>query len=289
MNRTRLLVVATAIGALALSACSPSEPEADAPSPTASKTCTKDSLTTLSPGKLTIATGDPAYEPWVMNDDPASGEGFEAAVAYAAAAQLGYAHGDVTWVRTTFDGAIAPGPKTFDWNIQQFSISDERKKAVDLSTPYYDVTQAIVSYQGSPIEGATSVADLKSAKLGAALGSTSLDVAEEVIAPDKQVSTFNDNAAGVSALKNKQVDGLVVDLPTAFYLVQAEIDGGVIVGQVPVPEGQQAEQLGILLAKDSPLTACTSQAVDELSADGTLTHLEQKWLATEADAPMLAQ
>jgi polar amino acid transport system substrate-binding protein len=288
MSRTRSFLALTAAGLL-LAACG-QETETATPSAPASadaEACTRDALQTKQPGTLTIATGEPAYEPWVVNDEPESGEGFEAAVAYAAAEQLGYAEADVRWVRTTFDGAIAPGPKDFDWNIQQFSITEDREKAVDFSSSYYDVNQAVVSFEGSPIAGATSVAELKGATLGAAVGSTSLDAAQQQVAPDSDVQVFNDNAAAVAALKNEQIDAIVVDLPTAFYLVAAEIDGGVIVGQLPNAEGGTTDQFGILLANSSPLTACTSQAVDALRADGTLDALAEQWLGTDAGAPTL--
>ena len=286
MNRTRTLA-ALAVAGLALAACSPaSDTAAEAPASASGASCDKATLETRTPGKLVIATGQPAYEPWVKDDAPESGEGFEAAVAYAAAEKLGYDPADVQWDRTTFDVAIAPGAKDFDWNIQQFSITDDREKAVDFSSSYYDVNQAIVSYKGSPIADAKTLADLESAKLGAAVGSTSLDAAQG-LATGEEVAVFNDNAAAVSALKNEQVDGLVVDLPTAFYLVAAELDNGVIVGQLPAAEGATTDQFGILLTNNSALTACTAQAVDELRADGTLATLEQKWLGSDAGAPTL--
>ena len=286
MNRTRTLA-ALAVAGLALAACSPASDTATEPSASASgASCDKATLETQTPGKLVIATGQPAYEPWVKDDAPESGEGFEAAVAYAAAEKLGYDPADVQWARTTFDVAIAPGAKDFDWNIQQFSITEDREKAVDFSSSYYDVNQAIVSYEGSPIAGAKTLADLESAKLGAAVGSTSLDAAQG-LATGEEVAVFNDNAAAVSALKNEQIDGLVVDLPTAFYLVAAELDNGVIVGQLPAAEGTTTDQFGILLPNNSALTACTTQAVDALRADGTLDTLEQKWLGSDAGAPAL--
>lgn len=282
MPRTRWMALLAVTG-LALTACSPSSDSADeSPSPSASQACTADALATLTPGTLTIATGDPAFDPWVLDNDPSSGKGFESAVAYAAAEKLGYAHDDVTWVRTTFDGAIAPGPKTFDWNIQQFTITADRKQAVDFSSPYYEAPQAVVTYKGSPVASASTIEALKSAKIGAAVGSTSLDAAEEAIDPEAQVQVFSDNAGAVTALKNKQIDAIVVDLPTGAYLVSAEIDGGTIVGTLPT-----ADPYGILLAKGSPLTACTTQAVDALRADGTLTELEKLWLSSYADVPAL--
>lgn len=286
MNNTRTLA-ALALAGLALTACSPASDTATEPSASASgASCDKATLQTATPGKLVIATGQPAYEPWVKNDAPESGEGFEAAVAYAAAEKLGYDAADIQWARTTFDGAIAPGAKDFDWNLQQFSITEDREKAVDFSSSYYDVNQAVVSYKGSKIADAKTQADLQPAKLGAAVGTTSLDAAQG-LGTAEEVAVFNDNAAAVAALKNEQVDGLVVDLPTAFYLVAAEIDGGVIVGQIAGSEGAASDQFGILMANNSPLTECTSQAIDQLRADGTLDTLEQTWLGSDAGAPAL--
>jgi len=285
----RLLLAGAATACLALAGCASGTDDA-AETPAAAD-CTKDALQTLTPGTLTIATGQPAFSPWVIDDDPTNGEGFEPAVAYAAAAELGFGVEDVTWVRTTFDSAIAPGPKTFDWNLQQYTITAEREAAVDFSSPYFDVTQAVLTVQGSPIDGATTVAELKDAKFGAAIGSTSLDDAEEVIDPTQQVAVFNDNAAAVAALKNGQIDGLVIDLPSAFYLRDdptAGLDGtGTIVGQLPTTASGQPDQLGILLAKNSPLTACTSQAVDTLRESGALQELQDQWLGSDQGAPVL--
>jgi polar amino acid transport system substrate-binding protein len=284
------LVLIPAAAALLLAACGGSTAtSSSSASPTesgsASATCSPASLQTVQSGVLTVATGDPAYPPWVEDNKPESGKGYEAAVAFAVAKKLGYTDAQVTWIRTGFDEAIKPGKKSFDFNIQQYSITDERKKAVDFSSSYYDITQAVVTYAGSPIANATSVAELKGAKLGAAVGTTSLKAIESGIAPTTQAQVFNDNAAAVTALKNKQIDGLVVDLPTAFYLAGAEIDNGKIVGQLP-DSTTPAEQLGLLLAKSSPITTCVTQAVDALRADGTLATLQDKYLA-QAGAPVL--
>ena len=264
--------------ALTLTGCSSSD---SATSESAS--CAKADLATVTEGKLTIATGEPAYYPWIIDDAPQTGNGFEGAVAYAVAKQLGFEAADVTWVRTTFDSAVTPGEKNFDFNLQQFSITEERKTAVDFSSPYYTAPQAIVSFKGSKIDGKTSLADLKGAKLGAAVGTTSLDAIESQIGSKPQV--FNDNAAGVSALKNKQIDGLVVDLPTAFYLSGVEVPNGLIVGQLP--STGTGDQFGLLLSKGSKLTPCVSGAVDAITADGTLAAITDKWLATNAGAPVL--
>lgn len=282
-----------ALFALVLSSCSessntaaPAESQA-AEASAANTECSPESLQTLEAGTLTIATGEPAYEPWVLNDAPEKGEGFEAAVAYAVAKQLGYSSDAVKWVRTTFDAAITPGPKTFDFNIQQYSITDERKKVVDFSSAYYFSNQSIVSYKGSKIEGITTIADLKAkgAVLGAAVASTSLDTIEQQFGLKAQV--FNDNAAAVAALKNGQIDGLVVDLPTAFYLSAVEVPNGLIVGQVENRDSND-QGAGLLLAKDSPLTKCVTSAVDAIRDSGELKTITDKWLASSAGAPYLS-
>ena len=261
-----LKVIPLLVAALVLTACSSSDENS---ATSESTTCAPDSLATVEAGVLTIATGEPAYEPWVLNDAPESGEGFEAAVAYAVATQLGYDQSQVKWIRTTFDGAIAPGPKDFDFNIQQYSITEDRKKVVDFSSAYYKSNQSIVSFKGSKIEGVTSIADLqaKNPKLGAAVASTSLDAIENQLGLKPQV--FNDNAAAVAALKNGQIDGLVVDLPTAFYLSAVEVPNGIIVGQLE-NSASADEGAGLLLAKDSPITSCVTQAVDAIRDNGTL-------------------
>ena len=277
-NRKGLVIALTVAFAFGISACSSSDS-----TESASASCEKADLATIENGVLTIATGEPAYYPWVIDDAPESGEGFEAAVAYAVATQLGFSKDEVKWVRTTFDGAVTPGEKNFDFNLQQFSITEERKAAVDFSSPYYTAPQAIVSFKGSKIDGKSSIADLKDAKLGAAVGTTSLDAIESQLG--LKASVFNDNAAGVSALKNKQIDGLVVDLPTAFYLSGVEIENGIIVGQLP--STGSGDQFGLLLTKGSALTSCVSGAVDAITADGSLASITDTWLATNTGSPVL--
>ncbi len=276
--RNGLVIALTVAFAFGISACSSSDS-----TESASASCEKAELATVADGVLTIATGEPAYYPWVIDDAPESGEGFEAAVAYAVATQLGFSKDEVKWVRTTFDSAVTPGEKNFDFNLQQFSITEERKAAVDFSSPYYTAPQAIVSFKGSKIDGKTSIAELAGAKLGAAVGTTSLDAIESQLG--LKASVFNDNAAGVSALKNKQIDGLVVDLPTAFYLSGVEVENGIIVGQL-APSGS-GDQFGLLLTKGSALTSCVSGAVDAITADGTLASITDTWLATNTGSPVL--
>ncbi|SCF48082.1 amino acid ABC transporter substrate-binding protein, PAAT family [Micromonospora matsumotoense] len=283
-SRTRAAATA-AVLLVAVAGCAPQEvtPTPDAV-PTAA-TCAKDSLKTRTPGKLTVATDEPAYEPWFKGNKPDSGEGFEAAVAYAVAGKLGYTPGDVTWTRVKFDTAIAPGPKTFDFDINQFSITEERKQAADFSAPYYLVRQTVIALKSSKIAGKKSVADLKNAKLGAQVGTTSYQAITALIQPTVKPQVYNSNDDAKKALQNGQLDGLVVDLPTAFYITGSELPEATIVGQLPQVGAPEA--FGLLLDKDSPLTLCVSKTVGELSGDGTLKQLEQKWLTQVAGATEL--
>jgi polar amino acid transport system substrate-binding protein len=256
-------------------------------SASASTTCSKDQLKTQTAGKLTIATDKPVYEPWFSDDKPENGKGFESAVAYAVAKQLGYAQGDVTWTRVPFDSVIQPGPKKFDVDINEVSITDKRKQAVDFSSGYYDVAQAIITTKGSKIANAKSIADLKNAKIGAQVGTTSFDTIKNVIKPSSDPAVFNTNDDAAKALGNGQIDGLVTDLPTAFFITgSGEVKNSSIVGQF-ANTGGTPEQFGLVLDKGSSLTSCVSQAVDALRSAGTLKQLEQQWLAQSAGAPVL--
>ena len=231
---------------------------------------------TVTPGKLTIATGDPAYEPWVLNDDPESGEGYEAAVAYAVAEQLGFDADDVVWTRTTFDAAIAPGPKDWDMNIQQFGITDERKQAVDFSSGYYKDTRAVIVKKDGKFADATSLADLKDAVVGATVGTQGYTYAKEKI--NDNVQTFNDDASLAQALDAGQIDALVADTTVCVYMVQSgQVADGVVIGRIA--DSEDKDGMGIVLPKDSKLTSAASKAVDELQSDGTLQKLQDEWLA----------
>lgn len=242
---------------------------------------------TVTAGKLTIATGEPAYYPWVIDDEPESGEGFEAAVAYAVAEEMGYAKADVVWVRTLFEEAIAPGPKDFDLNVQQFSITDERKQAVDFSSAYYETSQVVITVEGSAAADATTLADLKPLLVGAATGTTSFTAVETLIAPDLGAQAFSTNDDAKLALESGTVDAIVVDLPTAFYLTGVELTGGKIVGQLPTDAATAGDAFGFVLEKDSPLTAQVTAAVDTLRQNGTLDELAATWLADAGEAPKL--
>ena len=292
---TRLAVVVMAMSML-LAACGGT---AVSPSASVDASCAKDKLTLKTAGKLTLSTDNPAYSPWFQggnegatvwtgdyNNDPTKGKGYEGAVAYAVAAKLGFTANEVVWIQSAFDQSFAPGVKDFDLFLNQVSIKPARAEAIDFSTGYYDAAQGVVTIEGSPIAGATSIADLKTAKLGAQIGTTSLDAINNVIKPDTAAAVFNTNDEAVAALQGGIVDGIVTDVPTAFIMRDAQLTGGIIVGQLPSAGGAQ-EQFGIVMEKGSPLTACVSAVVDALKADGTLAAFLKEWIADKASAPVL--
>jgi polar amino acid transport system substrate-binding protein len=253
----------------------------------AAGSCEPGDLPLKEDGTLTVATGEPVFEPWMVDDDPANGEGFEGGLVAALAEEMGFSTDDVTFVRTGFDEAIAPGPKDYDFNIQQFGITGERDEVVDFSDGYYTVEQAIVANADSEIADAGSLADLQDAALGAAVASTSLDYIDEVIQPDEDAAVFNDNADAKSALDAGQVDGLVFDLPTAYYIVSAEIPDAEIVGILPTVG--ETEELGLLFEDGSDLVPCVNEALAALEEDGTLAALQEEWLAAGGDIPTLSE
>lgn len=287
----------TAAGTLALTLTACGSPAPAAPEPAGTSTAGAETtaadpagtsevrLETVTDGKLTIATGEPAYSPWVEENAPESGAGFEAAVAYAVAEELGFADEDVVWVRTTFDSAIAPGAKDWDFNLQQFTITAERRNAVDFSSPYYTTAQAVVALEGSPAATATSAADLKELTFGVQAGTTSASIFEAAVEPTTQPLIFNSSQDTVQALKGGQVDAIVVDLPTGLYLAAAELDGGVVVGQFADTAG--GDDFGLVLPKGSPMTDPVTAAVDALREAGTLEQLETEWLSDSIDVPVL--
>ena len=290
----RTLVILVAVAALTTACAAKSDTSSTgtttSPSSTSSPSesvnaCARDRLETVDASTLTIATDKPVYEPWFVDDKPENGKGFEGAVAAAVAGQLGYTAEEVTWVRVGFNSVFKPTPKNWDFDINEFSITEKRKQAVDFSSPYYDVSQAVVTTKGSKAAGATTIADLKDLTLGAQVGTTSLDAINTVIAPSGKPRVYNSNNDAVKALENGQVDALVTDLPTAFYMAAAQLDKGKIVGQLPAGGGTP-EQFGLVLDKGSPLTTCVSQAVDALKADGTLDKLVDQWLS-QGGAPVL--
>lgn len=231
---------------------------------------------TLTPGTLTVATGDPAYEPWVMDNDPSTGKGFESAIIYALAEKLGFKKSQVKWTRSTFDTAIAPGAKDFDLNIQQFSVTPERKKAVDFSTSYYNDTTSIIVRKDSKYAKATSLADLKGATVGTMVGTNAYTQVKDKV--DQNVQTFNDDAALAQALDSGQIDALATSTVECVYMVQSDqVKNGVVLGRINGSE--EPDGMGIVLAKDSVLTKKVDTAMKALIKDGTIKKLQDKWLA----------
>ena len=262
-----------------------------APSATANA-CDKSVLKTLTSGKLTIGTDNPAYPPyyaapsdgkyntpWKDQGDPYTGQGFESAIAYCVAQKLGFAQTDVAWTVVSFDNSFAPGAKAFDFYLAQVSYTSERAGAVDLSDGYYFVNQSVVALKDSPIASAKTVADLKKYRFGAQVGTTAYTTIQNVISPTTKASVYDSNDAAIAALKAKQIDGLVVDLPTADFITSVQLDGSAIVGQFPAAQGANAEHFSLVLAKGSSLTTCVNQAIAALKGDGTLGLLTKKWLA----------
>ena len=246
--------------------------------------CPKGKLPTEKQGVLTVATDKPAYPPYFEDDDPTNGEGFESAVAYAIGKQLGYPPAKVEWTVEPFNSSYAPGPKSFDFDVNQISITPPREKAVDFSAPYYTANQAVVALKGSEAAKAKSLADLQDAKIGVQIGTSSLEEAENEIEPSSRPEVFNTSNDVVQALKNGQIEAIVVDLPTALYLTAVQVPEATVVGQFGTGSG---ESWGALLAKDSSLTGCVSKAVEELKASGELEKITQRWMSQAAGAPEL--
>jgi polar amino acid transport system substrate-binding protein len=241
---------------------------------------------TYKPGVLTVATDDPAFEPWVYDNDPSNGKGFESAVAYAVADRMGFSKDQVEWTREPFNSSYQPGAKKFDFDINQISISEKREQAVDFSDGYYTVDQAIVVLKDSDYADATSLSDFSDATLGAQVGTTSLDAISDTIQTSAAPQVFDDTNIAKQALQNGQVDGIVADLPTAFYITAVQIPDSVIAGQFK-PTGGEPEEFGLLFEKGNPLVACANQALAEIKDDGTLQQIQDKWLSQSANAPTL--
>ncbi len=280
----RLSVALAATSLLTLAACGGD----DTASSTTEGASTESDCSTITEGTLTIGTGSPAFSPWVENDAPESGEGFEAAVGMAIAAELGYEGESVVWVRTTFDEAIAPGEKNFDFNMQQYSITPEREESISFSDPYYSSNQAIVALADSPAEGATTVADLADVKFGAQAGTTSLTFINEIIKPTNEAFVYDDNAGAKAALEAGQIDAIVVDLPTGLYISAVEIEGTSVIGQFPGSAGGLTDDFGAVFTKDSPLVACVNTALAALKESGELAKIEQTWLSDNAGVPVIS-
>jgi polar amino acid transport system substrate-binding protein len=291
--RAGLIALTAALAALAATAVATGTP---ARTTAASASCTKASLTLVNPGTLTIGTDNPAYPPWYGGgtpkgskwklNDPSTGKGFEPAVAYAVAAKLGFTKSEVNWVYVPFNNSFAPGKKKFDFDINQISYTAARAKVVTFSSSYYDVDQALVVLKGTKIAAVHSLAGLRSFKLGAELGTTSYYDILGAINPSSKPSVFDTDAAAVQALKNKQIDGLVVDLPTAFYISSAEVPGSTVSGQFPPPKG--GEHFGMVFEKGNPLASCVDSALTTLKKSGALAKIQSTWLSKATGAPVLS-
>jgi polar amino acid transport system substrate-binding protein len=279
---------------LVVTACAPSDSSSGggSPSPSSGKSatadsCSVDSLKLVTPGTLTVATDQPAYDPWFSNNDPSNGKGFESAVAYAVAKKLGFSKQQVKWVVEPFNKSYAPGSKDFDFDVNQISITPARAKVVDFSTGYYRAAQAVIVMNNSKYAHVTTLAGLKGAHIGAQIGTTSLLAAQNDIKPSSQVAVFDDTNAAKQALLNGQVDAIVADLPTAFYITAAEIKGSKILGQFQTTSGHP-EEFGALFEKGNPLVGCVDKAIGALKRNGALHRIEKQWLSSDVHVPELS-
>jgi polar amino acid transport system substrate-binding protein len=285
-----LALLIAALGAACGSADKSSSPGTTT---TTEASCAKGDLNLVTAGTLTVGTDNPAYPPWFggtpkkpwQGSDPRSGKGYESAVAYAVAKELGFSRDEVTWKHVPFNNSFAPGPKSFDFDINQVSVTPARARIIDFGDSYYNINQAVVVNKGTPIASATSQAALKPYELGAQLGTTSYQFIKDNIQPSKTPSVFPTNAGAVQALKNKQIDGLVVDLPTAFYVTSVQVPNSKILGQFPAEPG--GEHVAMVFEKGNSLRTCVNRALATLKGDGTLKQLQQQWLAKATGAPVL--
>jgi polar amino acid transport system substrate-binding protein len=293
----RKLFALLAVAALALAACAPEEEPTSGGTPTGADACATENLSLYQDGQLTVAASNPVFPPWFQgkvdgsewkDPSPESGEGFESAVTYAIAGELGFSESQVTWVEEPFNKTYAPGPKDYDFSIQEISITPKRAEAVDFSVGYYDVNQALIALDDSPVASATSLQELQSAKLGAQIGTTGLEFIDSAIQPEQKAFVFDDTSGAKQALENGQIDGIVVDLPTAFFITAVEIPKASVVGQFEnLPELGQ-EQFGLTFEKDNPLVDCVNQAIETLKSEGTLGQIQDEWLSQTVDVPVLS-
>jgi polar amino acid transport system substrate-binding protein len=298
----RKVLLAVTAAALLLVACGqPIEEAQPRGQGTGAGACQKDDLDVIQPGQLTIGTDNPAYSPWYAGgtskdspwkiNDPNRGKGFESAVAYAVAEELGFTQDEVEWIEVPFTQIFKPGPKDFDFAINQVSYKPARDEAVDFSDSYYDVNQALVAVKGTPIASATSLEDLRQYRLGAPVGTTSFDYIEQNIQPDQDPGVYDTQNDAITALNNGQIDGIVVDAPTAFYIADPfvqQVENSVVVGQFPTVG--EPEYFGLVLETGNPLVDCVNRALDALKADGTLQEIQQTWLSEKTnvgEAPVL--
>jgi polar amino acid transport system substrate-binding protein len=290
MRKVLIPVVVVALAAAAAILGGRSEDAAAAPAG-----CAKANLNLVKDGQLSIGTDNPAYPPWFAGgetkgrswkiNDPAKGQGFESAVAYAVAKRLGFAKNQVVWVYSPFTKTIAPGKKSFDFAINQVSYTPQRAKALGFSAGYYFVNQSVVGLKGKPVASVRSINGLRKYKLGAQLGTTSYQFIVRNIKPSQSVAVYDTNDAAVAALKNGQIDGLVVDLPTAFYVTAVQVPNGKIIGQFQSTGTR--ERFGMVFQKGNPLIACVNNALASMKKSGVLKRIQQIWLAKVTGAPVL--
>jgi polar amino acid transport system substrate-binding protein len=286
MRRSLVLPAALTAAALILAGCSSAAKTSSSPTPSASANCDPASLPTLTANTLTVGTDDPAYPPYFVDNKPANGQGFESAVAFAVAKQLGYPASSVKWTVKHFDSVVAGNVSGVDFVINQVSITPERAKVVDFSDGYYDVNQAVVAVKGGSGANATSFSALKQLKLGAQSATTSLTWINTAVQPTQTPQIYNSTNDAIKALENKQIDALVVDLPTAFYVTAAQMKAGVIVGQAKTG-GNTGDKFGLVLEKGSKLTSCVNKALAALKTSGELQAIQDKWLSSVSGAPYL--
>ena len=287
-RRSRLLpLVSVSLLAAVSVACSPEEEAEDRTGDVAAADeCATEDLPLKSEGVLTIGTDSPAYEPWFVDNDPANGQGYESAVAYAVAEELGFTRDQVKWIKVGFNSLFKPGGTDFDFDINQISITPERDEVVDFSEGYYSAAQAVITLKDSPAAGATSLEELAGYKLGAQTGTTSLTAIRDIIQPDEDPLVFEDTNVAKQAMQNGQVDAILADLPTAFYISAVEIPGSRLIGQFQPETGEQ-EEFGLLFEQGSELLPCVNQALESIKDDGTLDAIEQEWLSDVVNVPEL--
>jgi polar amino acid transport system substrate-binding protein len=237
----------------------------------------------FSKGVLTVATDKPVYPPWFENNNPANGKGYESAVAYAVAKQLGFKNSQVKWAYEPFNDSYAPGPKKFDFDINEISVSAARAQAVTFSNSYYDVQQALVALKGTPIVTKHTPADLKGYVFGDQVGTTSLAFINSAIQPTQTPKVYETLNDVKQALQTHQIAALVTDTPTAQFISSSEIKGSVMVGQFP----SSGEHYGLLFAKGNPLVTCVNKALATLKSNGTLAALQKKYLQIYLTVPTI--
>ncbi len=287
LRRSLLPLVSVALLTATFAACSPEEEAEDRTGDVAAADeCATEDLPLKSEGVLTIGTDSPAYEPWFVDNDPSNGKGYESAVAYAVAEELGFPPDQVKWIKVGFNSLFKPGGTDFDFDINQISITPNRDEVVDFSEGYYSAAQAVITLKDSPAAGATSLEELKGFKLGAQTGTTSLTAIRDIIQPDADPLVFEDTNVAKQAMQNGQVDAILADLPTAFYISAVEIPGSQLIGQFQPETGEQ-EQFGMLFEQGSELLPCVNRALETLTDDGTLADIEQEWLSDVVSVPEL--